>query len=182
MHDYGKPSTWTIDPETNRHRFIGHDNVGAELIKADLKELKFSKKQIEYISKMIKYHIYPSQLVSNEEITDKAKLRFYNKLKDDVIDVILVAHADRNSALGPDITKEMVENNRLKLDELLNGYFEERSRLNLPLLLNGNEIMEILNIPQSKQLGDIVKALKTAQIEKIVSTKEDAISFVKNMQ
>ena len=45
---------------------------------------------------MIKYHIYPSQLVSNEEITDKAKLRFYNKLKDEVIDVIMLAHADRN--------------------------------------------------------------------------------------
>ena len=183
MHDYGKPSTWTIEADTGRHRFIGHDNVGAEMIKPVLEELKFSKKQIEYISDMIKYHIYPSQLASDPNLTDKAKLRFYNKLKDNVIDVIMIAHADRNSALGPMITEEMIKQNKMGLDNLLKGYFEERNRLkNLPVLLDGNEIMKILNIKPGKGLGDIVKALQKAQVEKTVNTKAEAIKFVKNFK
>lgn len=180
LHDFGKPETWAIEKETGRHRFIGHDLKGAELIIPVLKNLKFSNKQIEYISRMIKYHIYPSQLVSVENITEKAKLRFYNKLKDDVIDVILLAHADRNSALGVAISDEMIESNKKSLNELLKGYFEERDRLNsLPVLLNGYEVMDILNIKQSKKLGNILKELNKAQIEKKVITKDDAISFVK---
>ena len=45
FHDIGKPSTWTIDPETLRHRFIKHDDAGSKLIVPILKEYKFSKKR-----------------------------------------------------------------------------------------------------------------------------------------
>ncbi len=180
LHDWGKPSTWTIEPDTNRHRFIGHDIEGAKLIESVLKELKFSNKQIEYISDMIKYHIYPSQLASDPNLSEKAKLRFYNKLKDNVIDVIMIANADRNSALGEAITDEMVEQNKKGLDKLLEDYFTERNRLkNMPPLLNGYEIMEILNLKEGKELGEIVKALYKAQVEKTVNTKDEAIYFVK---
>lgn len=183
LHDWGKPSTWVIEPDTGRHRFIGHDNVGAEMIKPVLKDLKFSQKQIEYISDMIKYHIYPSQLVSDPNLSEKAKLRFYNKLKDNVIDLIMIAHADRNSALGPMVTKEMVENNKKGLESLLDDYFVERKRLkDLTPLLNGREIMKILDMPQGKELGDIVRALYKAQIEKLISTKDEAIEFVKKLK
>lgn len=183
LHDYGKPSTWTIDESTGRHRFIDHDNVGAEMVKPILKDLKFSKKQIEYISNMIKFHIYPSQLAADPNLSDKAKLRFYNKLKDEVIDIIMIAHADRNSALGEAITNEMIEQNKSGLNKLLSDYFIERKRLNnMPQLLNGNEIMEILNIPQSKKLGDIIKELNKAQVEKRITTKNEAIQFVKNIK
>lgn len=183
LHDYGKPSTWTIEPNTKRHRFIGHDLKGAEMIKPVLRDLKFSNKQVSYISNMLKYHIYPSQLASNPDVTDKAKLRFYNKMKDEVIDVILLANADRNSALGKAITKEMINQNRKGLKELLDGYFKERNRLkDMPPLLNGYEIMQILNIGESKELGDIVKELCQAQIEKTVNNKNQAIEFIKNFK
>ena len=181
LHDFGKPSTWTIEPDTKRHRFIGHDLKGAVMIKPVLKDLKFSNKQIDYVSDMLKYHIYPSQLASTPDVTDKAKLRFYNKLKDNVIDVILLAHADRNSALGEAITPEMIAQNKKGLNDLMEGYLAERKRLKtIKPFLNGNEIMKILDMKESKELGDIVKALYKAQIEKNVNSKEEALEFIKN--
>ena len=39
-HDIGKPATWTIEPK-GRHRFIGHDLKGAQIVKKELEELKF---------------------------------------------------------------------------------------------------------------------------------------------
>ena len=58
---------------------------------------------------------------------------------------------------------------------------EERARIkDMPPLLNGNEIMKILDMKQSKELGDVVKALHDAQVDKTVNTKDEAIFFVKN--
>ena len=63
-----------------------HDSEGAKLIVPTLKNLKFSKKQIAYLQKMIKNHIYPSGVVTSDDSSEKAYLRFYRKMEDEVID------------------------------------------------------------------------------------------------
>lgn len=181
LHDVGKPATWAVDPETGRHRFIMHDSVGADIIVPTLKNLKFSKKQISYIQKIIKNHIYPTGVVTSEEASEKARLRFYRKMENESIDLIAVAYADRKSALGVDITEEIVQKNINGLADLLNGYLVEKNKLApLPKLLDGREIMEILNISPSPQLGYIIEQLKEAQISSEVNTREEAILFIKN--
>ncbi len=182
LHDVGKPSTWQIEPETGRHRFIMHDSAGAKIIEPTLKNLKFSKKQTAYIQKIIKNHIYPAGVVTADGANEKTYLRFYRKMGNEVIDLIAVAYADRMSALGPEITQEMIQKNIDGLKGLLNGYLKEKSKLApLPKLLDGNEIMEILNIPASPVLGEIIEKLKEAQISSDVNTKEEAIEFIKNL-
>lgn len=183
LHDVGKPVTWQIEPDTGRHRFIMHDSEGAKIIVPTLKNLKFSKKQIAYIQKIIKNHIYPASLVTSPDKNDKAYLRFYRKMEDEVIDLIAIAHADRLSAQGPAITKEMTDKNINGLKELLKYYLESKKTLKpLPKLLDGKEIMDILNIQASPQLGKIIEALKEAQISSVVNTKDEAIEFVKNLK
>lgn len=182
LHDTGKPSVWTIDTQTGRHRFIMHDSEGAKIIEPYLKDLKFSKKQISYLQKIIKNHIYPAGVVTSDETSEKAYLRFYRKMGDETIDLIAIAYADRMSALGSEITQEMINKNINGLDKLLNGYLKQKTELKpLPKLLDGKEIMQILNIPQSKELGKIIEKLKEAQISSDVITKEDAINFIKNL-
>lgn len=181
MHDIGKFSTWTIEEDTGRHRFIKHDDVGSKLAKPILKKMCFSNKQIEYITLMIKKHMYPTMVVQAPELTDKVMMRFVRKMEDDAIDNILIAQADRLSALGPEITDEIVKENISALNKLLQFYLKAQETLKpLPKLLNGNEVMKILNISPSPKLGQIVNALNEAQINGDIITKEDAISFVKN--
>lgn len=177
-HDIGKPSTHTIEPN-GRHRFIGHDDVGSKLIKPILTKLKFSKKQIEYISLMIKYHIYPSALMCSNDVQDKAKIRFIRKLDPYVEDIIELARADRLSARGPMVSEEMINENLKNLDSLLDYYYKIKPSLEqLPKLIDGIEIMQVLNIEPSPYLGEIIDALKEAQIEGRVATREDAIKFI----
>ena len=177
-HDIGKPQTHTIEP-SGRHRFIGHDDVGSKLIKPILKELKFSKKQIDYVSLMIKNHIYPSALMSAKDVQEKAKVRFVRKLYPYVEDIIELARADRLSARGPQVSDEMVNENLNNLAELLNFYYKIKPTLvSMPKLLDGKEIMEILNIKPSPVLGEIVDVLKEAQLEGVVCDKEGAKEFV----
>ena len=182
FHDIGKPDTWTIEEETGRHRFIMHDEVGSKKIVNILKELKFSKKQIQYIQKMIKYHIYPSSLVWQEAVGSKARLKFYRKMHPYCTDIITLAMSDRLSAMGKDVTCEIVIKNLSDLSILKEECqnFDEETASPKPIL-NGKEIMEITGLSQSKELGEIVKAVYLAQLDGIVSTKAEAISFVKNI-
>lgn len=197
LHDIGKPSTWTIEKDgeciwkysdktdypndkTYRHRFIKHDLIGAKMVVPMLKELKFSNKQIEYISEMIRQHIYPSSVISAPNADSKIMMRYVRKMGNNVIDNIVLAKADRMSAQGPAVTKEMTEANINGLNKLLDFYLEVKPTLKpLPKLLDGREIMQILGINQSPTLGIIINELHEAQLNQEINTKEEAVDFVK---
>lgn len=178
-HDIGKPATWTIEP-VGRHRFIGHDIKGAQIAQKELEELKFSNKQINYIVKMIKYHIYPASLINCAD-NKKAFARFVRKLGADAPDVIALCRADRLSALGEAVTKEMLDRALSHLDEL-SKYYESVKDLALDAksLLNGREIMEILNLKPSKIIGELIEELKELQITGEITTRQQAISYIKD--
>ncbi len=177
-HDIGKPSTWTIEP-SGRHRFIGHDLKGSVLAKKELEKLKFSNKQISYISDMVKYHIYPASLINCSD-NKKAYARFIRKLNTNTPDIIELSKADRLSARGIAVSDEMIEKALLHLDNLLNYYYEVESMAKNPkCLLNGKEIMEILNIQPSKLVGEITDSLLEMQLSKEITTKQQALDFVK---
>ena len=200
LHDIGKFSTWTLESDTCipencnnctkdsrvcgvRHRFIKHDDVGSKLVVPLLRDLKFSKKQIEYIAGMIKNHIYPSNVIAAPELNEKVMMRYIRKMDSNVIDNIILAKADRLSALGQDITDEMIKNNINGLNTLLDFYLKKKDTLKpLPKLLDGKEIMTILNIPQSPKLGLVIKNLQEAQLNGDVVTRDDAIGFVKQLK
>ena len=178
-HDIGKPATWTIEP-IGRHRFIGHDIKGAEIVKKELEQLKFSNRQIAYISKMIKYHIYPASLINSSD-NKKAFARFVRKMGADTLDIIDLSRADRLSALGEAITKEMLENSLNHLDNLQKYYESVKDIANAPKsLLDGKEIMEILDLKPSKIIGELIEELVEMQLSGEIKTKEKAIEYIKN--
>ncbi len=180
MHDIGKFSTWTIEPETGRHRFIKHEDVGARMAPVILRDLCFSNKQIEYIAYIIKRHMYPSAVVSSPEASEKSFMRYVRKSENNAIDNIIIAQADRFAAQGIEITKDIVEENITALNKLLYFYLDALETLEpLPKLLDGTEIMRILGIKPSKKLGKIISALEDAQIVGEVVTKDDAVLFIK---
>ena len=105
-----------------------------------------------------------------------------NLANTNIIDNIILAKADRLSARGEAITQEIVERNLNGLNCLRDFYLEKRESLSpLPKLIDGNEIMAIKGIKPSCFLGEIINALKEAQINGDVVTKDDAINFIKNI-
>jgi len=179
LHDIGKPSVWTIEEGTMRHRFIKHDSVGAQMCVPILKNLCFSNKQIEYISYIIKKHMYPTAVVSAPVVNEKVMLRYYRKSGDNAIDNIIIAQADRLSARGPEITERIVRENIDSLNSLMNFCIEAKKTLKpLQKLLDGNEVCSLLSIKPSPVLGKILDLLHEAQISGDVTTKKEAVKFV----
>ena len=106
-------------------------------------------------------------------------MRYVRKMEDNAIDAIIIAKADRLSALGPEVSKEMVEENLTLLDKLLDFYIKAQETIKpLPKLLDGNDIIKQFNISPSPTLGEILDKLHEAQINGDVNTKEEAIKFV----
>lgn len=181
LHDIGKPATWTID-EAGRHRFIKHEEVGSEIVVEMLKRLKFSKKDIKYVSLLVKNHLYPSQLIreGTETLSEKALMRFFRRINDYVPELLLLAMADRNSARGPEITQETVEKNINGIYTLLDKYIKSQEEIStLPKLASGEDVMEILNILKGPQVGKVLKALKEEQLSGDINTREEALEFIK---
>lgn len=76
----------------------------------------------------------------------------------------------------------MVEENLSMLDKLLNFYIDSLETIKpLPKLLDGNDIMELLEIKPSPQLGKILNELHEGQLNGDITTKQQAVEFVKKL-
>ncbi len=57
LHDIAKPATRTVDVETGRIRFNGHDKLGAEMTTAILRRLRYPNEVIDRASFMVARHM-----------------------------------------------------------------------------------------------------------------------------
>ena len=166
-----------------------------------LKKLKYSNDEIKMICKMIEFHLRPSNLASNEIVTDKGIYKFFKELDFAGLPMLLLCWADYTSYVSPVQTRALIkkahapvmtiEEARKKenigktlrhmqmLNFLISKYFTEQKKIVLPpKLLDGKEVMDILKIPPSPLVGDILEKLTLAQVEGKISDKKSAQNWL----
>ncbi len=95
FHDIGKPRSRreTKDKTKKKYTFYGHEVVGARMTKKILERLKFPKKEIDLVEKLIRNHMFFSD---TELITLSAVRRIINKVgKENIWDLMNVRESDR---------------------------------------------------------------------------------------
>jgi putative nucleotidyltransferase with HDIG domain len=179
LHDIGKPQTWAVQQD-GRHTFIGHDKIGADMSFETSKRLKWSKPVERFTANLIRWHLRPGALFHQGEPTERAIHRFYKSVGDETPQLILLAQADFRSTCGPGLADKQ---NRQHLEncllELLRGYivFREGTR-STNKLLDGTDVMNILNIAPGPAIGQLLEELEEAQALREVVTREQATEFV----
>jgi len=96
LHDVGKPDTLQI--EKNKVHFYNHEIRSTELARKDLKALVFSNEEIDYITNIIKNHMF----YFNETTKLSTYRRFMSKLSEvniPVRDILRLRIADRRANL-----------------------------------------------------------------------------------
>ncbi|MBI4228964.1 MAG: CCA tRNA nucleotidyltransferase [Deltaproteobacteria bacterium] len=160
LHDVGKPDTYSV---SDRIRFNGHDRIGARMAKNICKDLKFSNKQIEIITSLVKEHLKFKDVFKMREATIKRFLGMSNF--DDHLKLHL---ADCLASHGSTEAYEFIV-------KKLKDYKKEE--LKPKPLLNGYDLID-MGYPRGPLYTKILDSLEEAQLEGIVKNKEDAKGFI----
>jgi poly(A) polymerase len=173
LHDVGKPKTYTENDGVIH--FYRHEDVGYKMADKILKRLKYPNLIREKVRDLVKYHMRPVGAQST-----KAVRRLNNELNKSAIeleDLLQLGSADVTSS-RPDRIQEgyrIIQKIRDIHDEL------QRKKEDIVILpLDGHDIMEILNIEPSREIGYIKKGLEELIIsEKLIfDDKEQAKKYV----
>ncbi len=170
FHDIAKPRTKRFEEGTG-WTFHGHEVVGERMSKAIMRKLKYSNEAIAFVAKLVRMHLRPMALVS-DEVTDAAIRRLLFLSGNDFHELMLLCRADITSKNPKRVKKYIGNYDRLmlKIEEV-----EERDRLrNFQPPVDGREIMAEFNIKPGKVIGRAKKFLEEAILDGIVPNEHDA--------
>lgn len=171
LHDIGKPHTISVDENNERH-FYGHEKVSVKIAKDILERLCFPNKTIQVVTNVINLHM------RDLEAKGAGIRRLIRELGDDFNVWLMLVKADR----PPKMPKEEFEE---RLNNFLKNYnfeIEEQKRKDFfKLKISGEDIMQILNLPPSKEVGKIKHKLEELIIEEpSKNDREFLITYLKN--
>lgn len=158
FHDIGKPKTRrqrdaqsTKDLAKKQYTFYGHEVIGARMTKKVMERLKFSKKEVELVEKLVRHHMFFSD---TELITLSAVRRIISKIgKENIWFLMNLRECDR------------VGTNKKETSYRLRKYFamiEEALRDPISvgqLKINGEFMIKNLNIKPGPRMGWILSTL-----------------------
>ncbi len=167
LHDIGKPATYSWDEEDQRIRFNGHDKVGAKMAQEILNRLRYPNQVIENVSLMVSRHM---QFMNVQQMRT-AKLKRFMAAETFPLEIEL-HRVDCDSSNG-------FRDNY----DFLNEKKEEFSHQPLipKPLINGNDLIQDFMIPSGPDIGKILNAVQTEQLEGRLSDKEQAYRYVEEL-
>ena len=149
LHDIGKPPTKKLEPGGGVS-FYHHDVVGAKMAKKRLTALRFDNDTIKAVSRLIELHLRFFGY-SDQQWSDSAVRRYVRDAGDQLERLHALTRAD------------VTTRNKRKADRLAHAYDDLEQRIailreqeELEAMrpdLDGEQIMEILGIKPSKEVG-----------------------------
>jgi len=188
LHDIGKPATWVIT-DGGKHTFIGHEKLGAEMIADIAHRLRWSK-AVEYcITKLVRFHLRPGQLYhhmqpsseSSKQPSRQAINRLFRQADADFPALILLALGDLAATRGPLMIGESSTFLRQSFYTLLTQFYEFSAAAKvMEKLLDGEDVMRLLDLQPGKKVGEMLMALREAQEFKKIANRAQAEDFIRS--
>mgnify|MGYP001583562655 CR=1 FL=1 len=152
LHDVAKPITRRRNDEKMDWTFYGHDVAGAKMTTQILSRLKFPKKTIELVAKLVRYHLFFSD---TEVVTLSAVRRLVRNVgPENVWDLMNVRFCDRIGMGRPKESPYRLRKYEAMIDEAM------RAPLSVTALkIDGNRLMELLKIQPGPKVGQILNIL-----------------------
>jgi putative nucleotidyltransferase with HDIG domain len=179
LHDVGKPDTWSQDHDGDgRIHFYNHELVGARMAAARLRELRFSRDEVERMRVLVGQHLRPAHLARAERVTRRAVYRYFRATGYAGIDVVLLCLADHLATWGPNLQDRRWTRLLEVAETLLTHCFERyEETVAPPPLVTGNDLMAELGLAPGPEIGRLLEALREAQAAGEVCTREEALAF-----
>lgn len=183
-HDVSKPDTKTVE-ESGRIRFFNHDIKGAEVAAERARAFNLSNDEVERLSNIIRNHMrihfFADRVINEKEMPSrKAIYRFFRDSGEAGIDLVLLGLADLRGTRAHALTIE-TWNAYLDIARiLLENYWERPEEIiSPPRLLNGNDLMNELNLKPGPAIGQLLEAIRENQASGKIENREQALIFAR---
>ena len=150
LHDIGKPRAKRgKGPDAT---FYNHEIIGAKMTVQILNRLRFSKKDIERITKLVRFHLFYYNV---DEVGEASVRRLVRQVGIENMDELLeVRMADRIGSGVPKAEPYKLRHLRYVIEKVSQDPISVKM-----LKVNGNDIMKFLDIKAGPQIGWILDVL-----------------------
>jgi tRNA nucleotidyltransferase/poly(A) polymerase len=183
-HDVAKPLSKTAD-EDGRLRFWGHDEEGAKIAAERARALQLSGDEIDRLETIVRNHMrvhyHTNRLVKEQKSPSRRAIyRFFRDAGEAGVDVCLLALADLRATYEHTLPQEMwaacLDVVRLFLE---NWWVKRAESIAPPPLLNGNDLMQELDLQPGPMIGELLEAIREAQAMGEIATRLEALDFAR---
>jgi len=169
VHDIAKPKTKKFVEGTG-WTFHGHEELGARMMKSVFRRMKLPMNKLEYIEKLVRLHLRPIALVS-DEVTDSAIRRLIVAAGRDLDDLITLCRADITSK-NPEKVNKYLNNYEIVMKKVLEVQEKDKLR-EFQSPVSGEVIMQVCNLKPSKKVGEIKTAIEEAILDGVIGNNYD---------
>ncbi|MBW0012425.1 CCA tRNA nucleotidyltransferase [Mycobacterium sp.] len=170
LHDIGKPATRRHEPDGGVS-FHHHEVVGAKMARKRLRALKYSKQMIDDVSQLVYLHLR-FHGYGDGKWTDSAVRRYVTDAGALLPRLHRLVRADCTTRNKRRAARLQANYDRLEARIAELAAQEDLARIRPDL--DGNEIMELLNIPAGPEVGEAWRYLKELRLDRGPLTREEA--------
>jgi poly(A) polymerase len=170
LHDIGKPATRRHEPDGGVS-FHHHEVVGAKMVRKRLRALKYSKQMVDDISQLVYLHLR-FHGYGGGKWTDSAVRRYVTDAGPLLPRLHKLVRADCTTRNKRRAARLQANYDQLeaRIDELTAQ--EDLARVRPDL--DGNQIMQLLDIPAGPQVGEAWRYLKELRLDRGPLTDDEA--------
>lgn len=180
FHDVGKPARRTVEAD-GEIWFLGHEQTGFQLVAGMTQRLRLSNREADLVGRLVLYHLRPGFLSREPQLTRRAIYRFFKDLGEDGPACLLTWWADRMATRGPRSRLDQLDQQRGRLEELLNAYFFQAEEVvKPPRLVDGHQLMQSFHLKPGPLVGELLGLIEEAQAEGRIRTTDEALALARD--
>ncbi len=169
FHDIGKPTSRRKDKENDIWTFYGHEVIGAKIVAKILADLRFPKKVIEKVTKLVRWHMF---FADTEQISLSAVRRIISSVgRDNIWDLMNLRGADR---MGMGRPKESPYRLR-KYHSMVEEAMTDPVSVGM-LKIDGQKLMAVTHETPGPKIGYILHALLEEVLENPALNTEEYLN------
>ena len=177
LHDIAKPQTKSVD-ETGRTRFLGHSELGADMVRERLSQLRLPKEAVDSVATMVNYHLRPDTMWQGlDHPTPRAVYRYFRDLGDAAIDTLYLSLADYLAAKGPEYSLEDWGVHARMVAYLLDAGSKPRVAHRKERLVTGRDLIEQFQLKPGPVFGEILDRIDEARGAGEISSRDEGLDL-----